>query len=387
MTVQAVAREELLQQVGPVVRAILMRKSGMTLAADDARADNVDAIDLYQDILARLWERLVEATGEAPDVRDFKGYAAQVAYNAWSDHLREKYPRRASLKNRLRYFLGHQSAYAIWENAENELVAGLRKWQFGAPAATGERLVALRSKRERLPSGTVPAKAMERFDAADWQRLLDALFARLGGPTSVDDLVGAVADLIGLREDRIESLDEDAGDDAPLDELADSAPRPDQRVELRQQLARLWAGVLALEPEYRCAYLLNIPGPGKSRGDIEVFAMQGIASVVEIGAALGLASPQYGLLWTALDLEPDDRDELARLDTAEECFCLLWKYLPLADALIGRMLGLEPQQVINRRMFAMRKLATTLAKPASNERSREPEMSDPVFRRPGSRRL
>ena len=365
---RTVAIEKLLEQVGPVVRAILIRKSGMTLADDDVRSDNVDAIELHHDVLARLWERLIEATGEAADIRNFNGYAAQVTYNAWSDYLRERYPQRASLKNRLRYFLGHQPSYAIWENADNELVAGFRKWQFGANAATSERIAALRSKRDRLPTGTVPAKQMERFAASDWHQLLKALFASLGGPTSLDDLVAITAELIGLKEDRVESLDEESEEDEPSRELIDTdGSQPDRDLEVRLQLAQLWSTVRALKPEYRCAYLLNIPGPGKSRGDIEVFVLRGIATITEIGNTIGLTPAQYRVLWGAMDMEVSDRDELALLETPDEWFCVLWKYLPLGDALIGRLLGLEQQQVINRRMLALRELARALEAPSGKK--------------------
>ena len=48
----------------PVVRAILMKKSGMSLAASDLRRDNQQAIDLCQDVVLKLWERLA---GGVPD--------------------------------------------------------------------------------------------------------------------------------------------------------------------------------------------------------------------------------------------------------------------------------------------------------------------------------
>ena len=69
----------------------------------------------------------------------------------------------------------------------------------------------------------------------------------------------------------------------------------------------MWHAVCRLKPDYRCAYLLNIPAPGKSRGDIEVFVLNGIASVAEIGAALGLSDAQFEILWGALELDAADR--------------------------------------------------------------------------------
>lgn len=356
-------RSALLEEAAPLVRAILIRKSGMTLADSDARTENLDAIELQHEVMVRLWERLVEPSEAPPSIRDVKGYVASITYNAWSDHLREKYPKRASLKNRLRYFLSHQPKYAVWADAGGETVAGFTRWQVGVTPAPGARISALRTQQERLPAGSVPRKDMERFERDDWDRLLDALFTRLGGPTSLDDAVSLIATLIALKEDRVESLagagDDD--DDASSADIEDEdGPRPERIHEMRSTLAALWLAICALKHDYRCAYLLNIPGAGKTRGDIEVFVLQGIATLTEIGGALALTPAQFDAAWRELELDPLDRADLATLHTSEEFFCLLWKYLPLADLLIGRLLGLEQQQVINRRMLALRELARAL---------------------------
>ncbi|WP_428424620.1 sigma factor [Methylibium sp.] len=355
----AAERERVLIEVTPLVRVILMRKSGMSLALDDTRPDNVDAIDLLHDVLARLWARLAEAA--AGEIASFRGYAASVAYNAWSDHLRERHPQRASLKNRLRYFLGHQPRYALWQNGEGELLCGLRSMQLAAGVAPAARIAALREGRERLPVLEVPRKPMALFDAEDWDRLLTALYGHLGAALALDDLVAIVARLIDLKEVRTESLDVD-DEGAGADELAGEAPGPDELAAIRQQLARLWRAVVALKPDHRCAYLLNLPGPGKSRADIEVFVLHGIASVRQIGAALELSEQQYAIAWSGLELAPGDAADLAsHRAVGDGAFGVLWKYLPLMDALIGLMLGLGPQQVINRRLSAVKALARALA--------------------------
>ena len=342
-----------------MVRAILQRKSGMSIAEDDARHDNIDAIELYHEILARVWERL-SSVDDACDVRDIKAYAATVSHNAWSDYLRDKYPRRASLKNRLRYFFGHQARYAVWTGTDGKLLAGYRAWQLGAAPAATPRITALREGREGLPTGAVPRKPLEQCNASDWDALFRPLLDRLCGPTTLDDLVAITARLIGLKEERIESLTQD-DDDEPTHEMADvDGSRPDRDHEMRSTLVELWAAIVRLKPDYRCAYLLNIPGPGKSRGDIEVFVLHGIASIGEIGTLLALNDSQFQTVWDGVEVDPADRAELAIPQSPNAQFYLLWKYLPLADALIAKLLGLAQQQVINRRMLALRELARAL---------------------------
>jgi RNA polymerase sigma factor (sigma-70 family) len=353
--------QQLLAGLGTLVRAILVRKSGMSLAADDPRHDNLDALELMQEVMARLWERIADDAGAT--VADLHAYAASVTHNAWSDHLRRKYPLRTSLKNRLRYFLDHQREYALWNGEHGEPMAGRHGWQLrDAERAPGERVAALGGGRDRLPSGSVPRKPMDQFAAADWDRLVGRVLDRLGAPVPVDDLVTIVARLIGLREERTESLDDDDdGDSGAHGIAARSSMNPDRRAETRSLLRQLWAAVVTLKPDYRRAYLLNLPGPGKSRADLEVFVLNGVASLSDIATALDLSEAQYRTLLEAQELGPEQRLELERCGERSELFCLLWPHLPLGDAQIGAALGLEPQQVINRRMLALRELARLVA--------------------------
>jgi DNA-directed RNA polymerase specialized sigma24 family protein len=349
----------LMEQVGQTVRAALRRRSGLSLSDDDSRAENLDALDVYQDALTRVWERLAGRGAGDTNVADLKAYATTVAYNLWSDYLRQRNPRRTSLKNRLRYFLSHAPDYAIWEGPDSALSCGLRAWRYGNVAADQARIQWVRDDPSWLPP---QAKSLERYSVGDWNRFALAAFARLGGAVAFDDLVSLAANVLQVREDRTDSLDADGDGDPVIAQLADPARRtPDFEVELRGSIARLWGAVRELRADYRCAYLLNIPGPGKSRGDIEVFADLGVARVGDIGAVLGLSESQYAIAWDALDLSPADR-VVASLATAEEKFSLLWKYLPLGDALIARLLGIQQQHVINRRTIALRELARALSR-------------------------
>jgi DNA-directed RNA polymerase specialized sigma24 family protein len=366
MTVRGASAEldRQLAEVLPLIKAVLRRKSGMSLADDDARPDNVDAIELYHDAMARVWERLREgaAAGSTGEVGDLKAYAAAVAHNAWSDYLREKYPKRASLKNRLRYFLSHQPRYAVWEALDGEGLGGWRKWLLnGAPPRT-EGLAGLRAGTAKLPAGSLPRRDPGNYTAEDWDRLLAALFNAVGGPATLDELVSVIAQLTGLKEDRVESLDDDADEESGRHELAaDEQATPERIAEMRSTLVRLWAAILRLKSDHRCAYLLNIPGPGKSRGEIDVFPLHGVATIAEIGQALKLNARQFDIVWSLVELTPDDRGRLAELADGDAQFATLWNYLPLDDMTIGRVLGLERQQVINRRMLALRDLARALS--------------------------
>lgn len=363
MDVESASVPDFFARATDTVRAVLRRKSGMSLRDDDMRAANAEAIEVCHDVIARLWERHVENGGDASELDDATAFAATVAHNAWSDHLRQKYPRRASLKNRLRYFLSHQPKYRVWTTSDGDTVAGLHAWLVtGRTPSDGASLHALRDRQDKLDAGSVPRKAMERFTSDDWNTLLGALFDHARAPVSLDDLVRVVAALLDLEESHHHSLHDPADCEDDSDELPDLARLgPEALAETRSMLRQLWGAILALRADYRRAYLLNIPGAGKSRGDIEVFALHGIASIEAIAAAVGLDDQQYALLFAQLALSENDRVAVAACTDDVARFGVLWRQLPLPDAAIGALLGLEQQQVINRRMLALRELARMLA--------------------------
>lgn len=354
---QAGGVEATLAALEATVRAVLRRKSGMSLRDDDRRADNLDALELVQDVMARLWERLVDP---AHLLDDPASYAATVTHNAWSDHLRRRYPLRASLRNRLRYFLNHQAGFATWPGQRGETLTGLHAWRLAAPSGDAMAPGALLRGERSLPRGSVPRKHLDRFEAPDWHRLLSALYQHTGGPVELDDLVSIVAALLDLKEDRTESLDEDGDDAGDAPQHADERqPTPEEAAEMRSLLRQLWGAIGALKWDYRCCYLLNLPGPGKLRAEIELFVLHGIADMTDIDAVLALRQPHYAAAFDALALTPMlvPLDDAASAPVRQRHFAVLWPHLPLADLIIARMLTLAPQQVINRRMLALRELA------------------------------
>lgn len=350
--------DTVLPRLETVARAILRHKSGMSLRPEDTRHDNVEALELLQEVMARLWERLVNDDGREA-IEHLQAYAASVTHHAWADHLRRRHPQRASLKNRLRYFLGHQAAFALWPGDNGTVMTGLHGWRLAPPKATdaGERtLAALRNGTAVLPRGSVPRKDLDRIEAADWARLLDALYRQLMQPVELDELTSLVAGWLDLREPQTESLDGE-DDDAPVDEPADTTT-PERIAEVRSLLRQLWGAILALKWDYRCAYLLNLPGADKTRGDLEVFLMHGIAGLHDIEAALALGEAHYRSAFAALALPEAERPPPDAQPA--HCFRALWPCLPLADAVIGAVLELAQQQVINRRMLALRELSRAM---------------------------
>jgi hypothetical protein len=157
---------------------------------------------------------------------------------------------------------------------------------------------------------------------------VESILNAAGGPLVLEDLMGVVAEWSGEGREKVESLDEKRGEDAPKWELADTKPPPETDLQVRQYMERLWKEIRDLPLDHRRALLLNLED--SAGGDIQMFEFLGIATIRQI----------------ALTLEMDPLS-----------FAELWKGLPIDDATIGRDLGLSRQDVANRRSSARKRLA------------------------------
>jgi len=88
-----------------------------------------DASDLLNDIVINLVSRLRQLRHDpTQDIADFRSYVAGTTYNACNFYLRQKFPRRSRLKNRLRYLLSHDNHFALW-NGPSGLLCGFAAWR------------------------------------------------------------------------------------------------------------------------------------------------------------------------------------------------------------------------------------------------------------------
>ncbi len=270
--------------------------------------------------------RLREQPDEQP-ITDLRGLAAIIAHRTCSRWMRRQFPERHALKNRLQYLLTRQRGLALWQEGDRKLVAGFAVWQGRKKAVSAARLTDLSDDEgllahhiRRLKSG----RAQELGDA------LAAVFNHLGGPVDFDDLVSAVAALLGIRDQPIESITED--EDALAFQAAAAEPGPAWQVEKRIFLQRLWEELQQLPLNQRAALLLNLKD-ADGRGCIALFPATGIATLRQLAGALAMSADQ---------------------------FAELWNDLPIEDARIAELLGLTRQQVINARKSGRERLTRRL---------------------------
>lgn len=299
------ARSQVLRDCAvPVIESTLRRRGSFQRIA---REDQEDVRSAALERVVRALQSLRESGGAAVISR-FEGYVASCARMAWLDFQRARAPERVRLLHQLRFLFEGRTGdlrFTWREDATGEGLAALAGQQSDASA---EILARLRSD----PAGTIQHWHGAQADLSAMP--LPALVARVleaaGGAIPLEALLDAVAAARGLGDGA------SAGDWAR--EPVDGQFNPREQAEWRDHLRWLWQALGQISLRQRTAFLLHAP----VTADLEA---EGIASLRQLAASLGIAA-----------------DEFARL----------WRELPLEDRAIALRLGLERQQVINLRRVA-----------------------------------
>jgi RNA polymerase sigma factor (sigma-70 family) len=309
----------------PMIKGIIRYKLHLNSYRADGRAE---ADDVYQEVLVQLLTELQQLRKQPDEhpITDVRGMAAIIAHRTCSRWMRRQFPERHALKNRLQYLLTRQPGFALWQDEDRKQVAGFAVWQGQRKAVTAARLGHL-SDDEGLLAHIRMLKSGRQQELGD---ALAAIFNHLGSPIEFDELVSALAALLGIRDQPIESIAED--EDAVAFQTAAGEPDPAWQVEKRIFLQRLWEELQQLPLNQRAALLLNLKD-ADGRGCIALFPATGIATLRQLADALEMSA-----------------DRFARF----------WNELPLEDARIAELLGLTRQQVINARKSGRERLTRRL---------------------------
>ncbi len=307
-------------RLGALLEEVARPVVARVVRAQLAGVPESDREDVAAGALLRLTERLrALRAGEATEtIESLRAYAIVTAQNGCRAFLRARQPERTRLGNQVRYLLGHDPALARWPGADGAWLAGLAGW---------------RGRAAERPRPDLDGLPLERAAAElELGELIRRLLLLRGGPWPVLDLVAALAELRGVRDQPLVSLTEPAADEdeaAPGQEPVETRPGPLREAEDRQFLSRIWAEVRDLPRRQRVALLLNLRDAGG--GDmLSLLPVTGLASAGEVARVLDLPAA-----------------ELAEL----------WPRLPLEDREIAALLQATPRQVINLRKSARERLA------------------------------
>lgn len=317
------------KHVQPVVREIARSKLHVARAASADGSSGHEAEDLQGEVVLQLLDRLRHLR-ECPNqaaITNFRGYVAAIAYNSWTQSLRRKYPERQRLKNRLRYLVNHDGRFALWEGANDTLLCGLADWKGPNRPAFASRQAASESEFEQCLYDTPNLRQLPP------RALLDVLFSLSGRPIELEELVGLVARIWGIKD--LHRLESTAEDDVEVwTRLPDPRENVAAKVERRMYLAALWKEILELRPMQRAALLLNLHDTS-GQDMLPLFMLVDVARLSEIAVSLDMTMQEFAELW----------------DT-----------LPLDDATIAKRMGITRQQVINLRKSARERLARRMSK-------------------------
>jgi DNA-directed RNA polymerase specialized sigma24 family protein len=320
--------------VAPIVEQIVRFKI-CSVAGSGRGEEPQDEEDIRSEVFLTLISHLrdMRSAGSTQPIENFRGYVAATTYNAVHQYIREKYPVRSRLKNRLRYLFNHRPNLALMKDAQNEFLCSFKDWAGKVKSKSAPSMDALQSIEKfqsSLPAGT----GVDRMNS---EELCAAYLKWRDGPVFLEDLVAVVAELHGIKDlEQVTSQDPDEETGAASN-VCDLLPDPRGNVasdlEARGHLEQLWHEICQLPRDQRVALLLNLRD-ARSSDALVLFSLTGIATLRQIATVTELP-------W--------------------EEFVELWNNLPLQDIVIAGMLGMTRQQVINLRKSARERLARRMA--------------------------
>jgi DNA-directed RNA polymerase specialized sigma24 family protein len=289
----------------PMVQRTFRRSPALLAATEDVVAD----------VRAKLIERLQAwRDGTADPVDNVAGYASTAAVHACYGLLRQRFPNRTRLRNRMRYVMTHHPTLALVEDPPGVWRCRVNKARSSPAVGATQQL---------LDSPRAFASERNLTDTTPLPSLLEGLLAACDGPVEFDRLVDVVVVILGVT---------DATEASPT-EAADKAPMAEAVLEQRASLREVWAEILELPERQRAALLLNMRDPDGG-GILDLLPATGVVTLDDIARALGMSLEDLRELW------PD---------------------LPLDDLTIAARLGITRQQVINLRKSGRARLARRLA--------------------------
>jgi hypothetical protein len=306
----AVAAEERLEMLVrdealPIVRGVVGVRLGR---------DGLDLDDICNDIVLQVVRRLRTAReiGDREPIASFRAYVATAAYRGCDAWLREKYPERHRLRNRVQYLFSHHPDFFLRSGAKRRWLCGLHHAAHAADRTVRLREVELRGI-DWITEGSLKAERL----AVTCRSLLE----NIDGAVDLEVLVSILAR--GL-EPAVAATNEQ--------ELVDGRANVGTTLERQSHLRQLWSELRLLPRGQRVALLLNLRG-ADGEELISLLPLIGIATIAELAEIL---------------------------EIAPHTLAGFWNELPWGDNRIAALLGVTRQQVINLRKSGRERLLRRL---------------------------
>jgi RNA polymerase sigma factor (sigma-70 family) len=243
--------ELLTLRAAPLIRGVLLRRLGFYVSAQGVNENNKDAEDLYQEVIMRVLQELHQLqSSTGPDIGNFELYVSRIASNVCTDFLRAKSPARTRLKYSLRDLLKRHRDLVSWKR-EGEMLCGFAAWRNTGKSAFTEQ--SYQDLETGLDSFLSSHFADEDIRLAPVSQIVAELFDWIGGPVEIDMLVRMVAYLLDIKDQQLESLDDQTPVSGEVNFFANSRSG-ESHVAANELLARLWQAVIQLPAEQRDSF-------------------------------------------------------------------------------------------------------------------------------------
>lgn len=318
--------ELVLDEATPIVKKTMSYRLRFCFGRSVDSLRQPDAEDLLQDVLTKLLRRLevLRARRDPIGIRDFRQYVVRVAANACNDYLRQKFPARARLKDKLRDLLDRHPDFAIWRrDTEEEFWCGFDSWRESRPSrASVDRAHRLEVDPHAMGASLSGGVAKQR----PFSGMVAELLNWIGGPIEFEALVGLMAALHGIKGNPVTGFDERQR--TYRTRFQHPAIECVTRIEKRELLQEVWEAICELPAGQRQTFFLGF-------SDMNGDDLLSLMLDVEIGTPVEIATHLEFPLDRLIDL---------------------WKEMPLDNATLAMVLGVSRQQISKWRYRAHRRL-------------------------------
>src|SRR5262249_53288230 len=127
------------KQAEPLVKDIVRFKLQVASGGGSHSRDGYEVDDVSSEVIVRLVSALrdCKSSPSRRPIANLRSYVAVMAYNAYDSYLRSKYPKRFSLKNKIKYIFNHHPGLALWESASGDTLCGFVGWKQITRARSG----------------------------------------------------------------------------------------------------------------------------------------------------------------------------------------------------------------------------------------------------------
>jgi hypothetical protein len=282
----------------PIIKKIILQKMGLYSNSAWKSIIRYESEDLYQTVLMKLvgvlGSKHPSFLDQNPD--EIKRYVATVAYNVCNDFIRERYPERHRLKDKLRDLLKRHPDFSYWYIADR-LLCGFSNWIGRTESSKVATLICYLDE-----NGIVTE--LEGLNVKDlvgfrFSKLIAELFCWFDGPIEIEHLVYITAKLQGVRDEPIESID---NEDFPVWKIADYTNTCYERVEVRELLHRFWGGICTLPLTQRKTILITcFDHTGESL--LHSLIYEKIVAISQIYQVLAMTREELISIWDKLPMD------------------------------------------------------------------------------------